>query len=87
MTNFNPQRSDSIPNRGRKGISFSPPHPDRHWSPLSLLYNVCRRLFPWGQSDRGVNLTSYLHSVPSLRMRGAISPFPNMSSWCGTLII
>jgi hypothetical protein len=36
-----------------------------------------------GKGDRGVELITPLHMVPRLRIRGAILPFPNTSSWRG----
>jgi len=61
----------------------SPPRPDRRWGPPSLLSNGNQGLFPWGQSGRGVKLTTPLHPVPRSRMCGAIPPLPNTHSWCG----
>jgi len=56
---------------------FSPPQcPNRLWGPHSLLSNWYRM-----QSGRGVKLTTHLHLAPRLRMRGAIPPLPNTSSW------
>jgi hypothetical protein len=40
-------------------------------------------LFAWGQSGRAVKLTAQLHLVPRSRMREAIPPLPNTSSWRG----
>jgi len=40
-------------------------------------------LFLWGESGRGVKLTTHLLQVPRLRMRGAIPPSPNTFSWRG----
>jgi hypothetical protein len=37
-------------------------------------------------SGRSVKLTTYLHLVPRLRMRGAILPLPHTSSWIGTYL-
>lgn len=36
---------------------------------------------PGGLSGRDVKLTAYFHLVPTLRMRGAIPPLPDISSW------
>jgi len=44
-------------------------------------YSVGTRVSLQGKSGRSANLTIYLHSLPSLRMRGAISPFLHMNSW------
>jgi len=52
--------------------------PDRLWGPPSLL-----GLFPWGGNGRGVKLTTHLHVMPRLGMRGAMPPLPNTSSWRG----
>jgi len=49
------------------------------WS--SFISNGYRGLFLWGQSGRGVKLTTHLHLVQSSTMRGAIPPLPNMPSW------
>jgi hypothetical protein len=34
----------------------------------------------------GMKLTTYIHLVPRLRMRGAILPFPHTSSWRGVYL-
>jgi hypothetical protein len=41
-------------------------------------------VFPRGQSDRGVKLTTHLHLVSRLKMRGAILPLPQyvFMAWC-----
>jgi hypothetical protein len=39
--------------------------------------------FSLWQSGRDVKLTTHLHLVPRSRMRGAIPPLPNTSSWRG----
>jgi hypothetical protein len=59
------------------GIFSSQPRPDRLWGPPSPIQ--------WapGALSLGVKLTTHLHLVPSSRMRGAIPPFPNTSSWRG----
>jgi len=62
----------------------SPPRPDQLWCSPSLLSNGYRGLFPRGKSGRGPKLTTHLHPVPKLRMRGAIPPLSNTSSWCGS---
>jgi len=38
----------------------------------SLQSSGYRGLFPWGQSGRGVKLTTHIHFVQRSRMRGAI---------------
>jgi hypothetical protein len=52
-------------------FSSSPPRPDRLCAPSSLLSDGYRRLFPREYSGESVKLTTHLHLVPSLRMRGA----------------
>jgi hypothetical protein len=66
---------DSSPCMGREFFSLSL-RSDRFWGPQSLLSNGLQRLFPWGQSGRGVKLTTHFHLIPTSRMRGAIPPLP-----------
>jgi len=55
-----------------KGRDFSfPNHADRPWGPFSLVFNAYRDLFP-----RGLRLATHLHIRPTLRMSGALPPFP-----------
>jgi len=72
----------SSPTKGWEFFS-SPPRPDRLCGPTSLLFNVYQGLFPWGQSGRGVKLTTHLHLVPRSRIRRTIPPLPNTPSWRG----
>jgi hypothetical protein len=51
--------------------------------PSSLLFNGYQGLLSWGQSGRGMKLTTHLHLVSRSRMRGAIPPLPNTPSWRG----
>jgi len=57
----------------------SPPPSDRLWGLPSLLSNGDLRLLPRGLIVQGVKMTTHLHLVPNLRMRGAIPPLPNTS--------
>jgi hypothetical protein len=58
----------SIPSRGNVEIfSSSPPRPDRLWGPANLVSDWYR-----GQSGLDVKLTTHLHLVPRLRLRGAV---------------
>jgi hypothetical protein len=50
----------------------SPKHPLRLWDPLSLLFN-------W-RPGHGLNLTTHLHTMPSVRMDGVIPPLPSEPS-------
>jgi hypothetical protein len=52
-----------IPGRGWEFFPL-PLRPEWFWAPPSLLSNEYEGLFPWGQSDRGVKLTTHLHLVP-----------------------
>jgi hypothetical protein len=65
----------SISGRGKRFFS-SPQHPDRPWSPPSLLSNGYWWLFPRMWSGRGVNLTTHLHLVPRSRMVNYTSTSP-----------
>jgi hypothetical protein len=65
----------SSPGRGW-GFFSSPPCPDRIWGVPSLLSNGYQGLFPWGQSGRGVKLTTHFHLVPRSRMHRIIPPLP-----------
>jgi hypothetical protein len=58
----------------REGSRFlaSRHRPYRPWGPLSLLSYVQRKVFPRGQSGRGVKLTTHLQLVPRSRKLGSI---------------
>jgi hypothetical protein len=45
-----------------------------------LMGNVCS--LPWGQTCRGVKFTTHVHVLQSLRMSGAMLPFP-LYTFCG----
>jgi hypothetical protein len=49
----------------------SPYRLDRLWCPLSHLSSG-----HWGQSGRGIKLSSYLRVVPRSRKHGSIHPLP-----------
>jgi hypothetical protein len=53
-------------------------------APPSFLTNGYQGLFLWGQSGRGVKLTTHLHLVPRSRMRRAIPPLlqHTFMAWC-----
>jgi hypothetical protein len=55
--------------------------------PTHFLSNGYRGLFPWGQSDRRVKLTTHLHIVPRPVMLGVIPPLPSTSSWSVALSV
>jgi len=61
----------------------SPPRPGRLSGPPSLLHNGYRGLLRRDYSDRNVKLTTHLHLVPRLKMRGDIPPLPHTSSCRG----
>jgi hypothetical protein len=47
----------------------------------STLYNEYQGPFSWEKRSQGVKLTTQLHPVHRLRMRGTILPLPHMPSW------
>jgi hypothetical protein len=58
-------------------------YPDLLWGPPSLQFNGYRVLFPRDKAAVGVKPTTYLHLIPTLRMRGSIPPFPYVFiAWC-----
>jgi hypothetical protein len=65
-------------------IFSSPPRPDRLWGPPSLSTNGYHGLLLWGQSGQGMKLTTHLHLVSRLRIRGATLPLPQYAfmAWC-----
>jgi hypothetical protein len=67
------------------GVRFpvGAPSPDRLWGPPSLLSNGYLGIFLRDLGGRGVKLTTHLHLVPKLRIRGAIPPLHHTSSWRG----
>jgi hypothetical protein len=68
VTSLRAGRSGLDSRQGQWWDSFSsPPRPDRFWGPPSLLSNGHREIFPWGQSGRGVMLTTHLHLVPEIK--------------------
>jgi len=54
----------------------SPPCPDWHWGPRSLLPNGNQGLFPWGKAAGAWNLTTHTVYWRGQRMRVDIPPFP-----------
>jgi len=63
---------------GQGRVMFSPaPCPDRPCGPPSLL---AEGSFPGGQRGRVVELSTDLHLVPKLGIRGALSPLTHTSS-------
>jgi hypothetical protein len=71
---------------GSKIFSF-PRTPDRLWSPLSLLSNEYRGLFPRGWSDRCVKLTTHFQLVPRSRKYGSIHSFLHTPSWRSACLV
>jgi hypothetical protein len=63
-----------IPGRGKRFLP-SPQHPERLWSPPSLLANAYRRLFPQEQDGQSTELTTHLRLESKLRILGAVPPF------------
>jgi hypothetical protein len=59
--------------------------PDRLWpSPPAPSLNGSRGALPVGKVPGGVKLTTHLHLVPMLRIRGHTPPLPNTSSCYGS---
>jgi hypothetical protein len=65
----------SIPDKDKR-FFFTPQRPDRLWGPPSLLSNGYCGLFHWGQSGRGVKLTTNSHLVQRSRMVELYLHFP-----------
>jgi hypothetical protein len=63
----------SLPHRTQTALM--PTQPPIRWIPCTVSLGV---------KPPGVKLTTPLHIVPRSRMRGAIYPLPNTSSWRGT---
>jgi hypothetical protein len=61
---------------GQGFISSSPPRPDRLWAHPASSSMGTESSFNASKVTGGVKLTSHLHVVPRLRMRGAILPLP-----------
>ena len=62
-------------------LPFNLPNlPVRLWSILVLYFCGSPGHFPWAQIDHSLNITTYQHTVSSLRMCGAITPLTSASS-------
>jgi hypothetical protein len=72
----------SSPGRGWEFFS-SPPCPDRHWGPPSLLSRGYPELFHWRESGRGMKLTTRFHLLTRSGMCGAIPPPTQYVTWRG----
>jgi hypothetical protein len=57
-------------------IFTSAHRPDQLWDPPTLLSSGYWVLFPQGQSDQGVKLTTHFQLVPKTRKRRSMHPFP-----------
>jgi hypothetical protein len=55
---------------------YSLPRSDRFWESPKPLYSGYRGALAPGSSGRGVKLTTHLHLIPRLRIRGDITPLP-----------
>jgi hypothetical protein len=51
------------------------------WEVIVSLLHWVLGFLSWGQSGRGVNLTSRFDLVPRLRLKGAMRVLPYMPSW------
>ena len=56
---------------------------NRPWDLASFQYGGYLRLFHWKYSSRGMELTTDVSVVPTIRMLGAMPPFRHMSVWRG----
>jgi len=75
-----PRNLGSIPRRKKKLFSDTK-LPEKLWAPKASYSKVLGTISSGEQSSQGVKLTTHLHLVPRLRMRGAIHPLPPMHSW------
>jgi len=57
-------------------------HPVYMWMGLLVTIDYYLHYF----SGRGMKLTTHLHLVPRWKMRGAVLPLPNTSSWRGAYL-
>jgi hypothetical protein len=52
-------------------------HPDCFWDQPNLIFNELRGLVSWRLNGQSVNLTTYLHLVPKLRMSVTVPDLPS----------
>jgi hypothetical protein len=64
---------------GRPVFKFPPPL-GRPWGPSSVITSGCLEFLSRGISSRSIKLTTHLHLVPRLRLRGAIPALRHTSS-------
>jgi hypothetical protein len=52
----------------------------KHRDNFTFTFTAKEGISPGGVRGRGMKLTTYLHLLPRLRMRGTIHPFPHTCS-------
>jgi hypothetical protein len=70
-----------------KRLVTPPKCPDHSWGPPSFIFNEYRELFPYGQCDRRVRLTTHLNLLARLRMSGAIPPPYSFTACTGPIYL